>query len=319
MSKIKNISIVILTYNSQQTLRPCLESITALDYPKDFIELFLLDNGSHDNTVQIIQQFGYNYISLPDLNLSELRDYGADVSAGDIIAYIDSDCVVVADWLAQVVKWFDDPTVGIVGNEYLLPEDATIFERNWYNKSNYGIQYNELIPAGNMAVKKEYLHQLGGFDNNLLTGEDDYILKRFRQAGYKTISDHQVCSVHLGNAKNLREYFKKETWYGLGMLGTLHLSHWDKPLIATIVFFLSFLLSCIFLIFYFVTASSYLLVPATCAFLCSLALPLLSAIDRVYRKKRKGNPFFVMIIFIVFFMARLNSLLYVFGIRKMLL
>jgi len=308
MSKIKNISIIILTYNSQQTLWPCLESITALDYPKDFIEILLLDNGSHDNTVQIIQQFGYEHISLPDFNLSELRNYGADMSTGDIVSFIDSDCVVSADWLTQVVKWFDDPTVGIVGNEYLLPRDATIFERNWYNKSNYGIKYNELIPAGNMAVKKEYFCQLGGFDNNLLTGEDDYILRKFRSAGFKTISDHRIRSVHLGNPKNLWEYFKKEIWYGLGMLGTLHLSQWDKPLIATIAFFLSFLLGCVFLIFYFVTASSYLIVPIACAFVCSLALPLLSALDRVYGKKRKGNPFFVMLIFIIFFMARVKSL-----------
>ena len=304
----KTVSIIVLTYNSEITLERCLDSIKTLDYPKDRFELLILDNGSNDKTIQIINRFGSIYYSLPNLNLSELRNYGADVSTGEILSFVDSDCVLSPVWLTQVVKWFDDPVVGIVGNEYLLPENASIFERNWYNKSNYGIKYNELIPAGNMAIRKDFFLQSGGFDTTLLTGEDDYILRKFRSAGFKTISDHRIKSVHLGNAKNLWEYFKKETWYGLGMLGTLHLSQWDKPLIATIAFFLSFLLSCIFLIFYFVTASSYLLVPATCAFLCSLALPLLSAIDRVYRKKRKGNLFFVMLIFIVFFMARFKSL-----------
>ena len=170
------ISIIILTYNSQNTIKECIAAIKNIEYPADSIEVILLDNGSSDKTLTIIERMGFTYHSLPDLNLSELRNYGAKLASNGIIAYVDSDCVLFPEWISQIIKWFDDPQVGIVGNEYLLPHKTTYFEKNWYNISNYGIKEDDLIPAGNMAINKEIFLRLGGFDESLLTGEDDYIL-----------------------------------------------------------------------------------------------------------------------------------------------
>jgi glycosyltransferase involved in cell wall biosynthesis len=308
MLEIKNMSIVILTYNSQRTLERCLEAVSKLEYPDRNIEVLMLDNGSQDNTLEIIKQYGYNYKVLPEYNLSRLRNFGADASNGEIIAFIDSDCIVSADWAMQVNKWFNDPSVGIVGNEYILPENATKFERNWYANYNFGVNEKELIPAGNMAIRKAYFEQLGGFDNRLSTGEDDYILGVFRRAGYKTISDHKVRSIHLGNAKNLCQYFRKEKWYGLGMLGTLHMTKLDKPLIATLIFMTSVLVSIFCLLTFCLYDFKIFVLLASYSALIAFAVILFSALDRVFRKRRKGNLAYVMIVFIVFFLARFSSL-----------
>lgn len=308
MESKPKISIVVLTYNSEKTIGFCLDALMGLDYPEDLLEIVVLDNGSKDTTLKTIELYGLRYHILPDLNLSELRNYGAKISAGNIVAYIDSDCVVASDWLNQAVKWFEDPLVGIVGNEYLLPENATLFERNWYNRSNYGVKYDDLIPAGNMALRKDYFHRLGGFDKSLFTGEDDYIVGIFRQAGYLTVSDSQISSIHLGNAKNLRQYFHKESWYGLGMLGTLHLSKQDKPLIATLLFFLCISASLGLFMLALYLEKNILFASGGVALLCAILILILSTVDRIYRKKRKGNFLYVMLVYLLFFCARLKAL-----------
>ena len=138
-----------------------------------------------------------------------------------------------------------------------------------------------------------------------------------RSAGYRTISDHMVKSIHLGNAKNLIEYFKKETWYGLGMLGTLRYDKFDKPLIATFLFFF-FLLGSLFpFLFYLSSGKSLWGMVSLFSAAGIVLLPFLAALERIILKKRRGNLFYVTIIFMVFFLARINSLSYSFGMRKM--
>jgi glycosyltransferase involved in cell wall biosynthesis len=311
------IFIIILTYNSQSTIRNCLAAINNLDYPADSREIVILDNGSSDDTLKIIHEMGFTFYSLPELNLSELRNYGANIATSEIIAYVDSDCVIFSDWITQVVKWFDDPKIGIVGNEYLLPSEATVFEKNWYNQSNYGLKEDDLIPAGNMAINRKIFIKLGGFDESLVSGEDDYILKKFRSAGYKTISDYRIKSIHLGNAKTLIEYFRKETWYGFGMLGTLRFNKFDKPLIATIIFLL-LIFSLISSIFFFIaTNSDFLLWIIISTIFGIILIPFLAALERTIFKKRRGNIFYVTLIFIILFLARINSLTYILGFRNM--
>jgi glycosyltransferase involved in cell wall biosynthesis len=50
------ISVIIHTYNSAATIGPVLDSIENLDYPRDTLELVIVDGGSTDNTVNIIEK-----------------------------------------------------------------------------------------------------------------------------------------------------------------------------------------------------------------------------------------------------------------------
>jgi len=312
----KMITVAVLTYNSEKTIGECLSAIRDLDYPSNRVQTIVLDNGSTDSTVEItetMQQTAHRY---PDLNLGQLRNKALALADGEIVAFVDSDCIVAPDWLLELLKWFDEPSVAIAGNEYLLPQNASIFERNWYPRSNFGIKENDLIPAGNMAMSKKIVQSLGGFDESLITGEDAQILQLVRSAGFRTISDHRVKCTHLGNARNMREYFRKETWYGLGMLGTVKAGTLDKPFIVSHLYL-------ILIIALMLGAVECLGQPGPLAwtvFAGSAAglvgIPFLSALERIYLKKRSGNLFYIALAFSVFFLARINALLYIYGLKQ---
>lgn len=312
----KSITIAVLTYNSEKTIGQCLSAIRGLDYSPNRVEILVIDNGSTDRTVAIIETMQVAVHRCPDLNLGQLRNKALAMAGGEIVAFVDSDCIVERDWLVELVKWFDDPSVALAGNEYLLPENASTFERNWYPRSNYGIKENDLIPAGNMAISKKVIQSLGGFDESLITGEDAQILQLVRSSGYRTISDHRVRCTHLGNAKNLKEYFRKETWYGLGMLGTVGTGTLDKPYIVSHLY-LALIIALI------LSGAACLVHPSPISwtvFAGSIAglvgIPFLSALERIYLKKRNGNLFYVALAFSVFFLARINALFYIYGLKQ---
>lgn len=313
---VKSVTIAVLTYNSESTIHQCLSALSQLDYPRQQVQILVLDNGSTDRTAEMVEAMQIPAHSFPHLNLGQLRNKALSMAAGEIIAFVDSDCVVERDWLRQIVKWFDEPSVAIAGNEYLLPDDASVFERNWYPRSNYGIKENDLIPAGNMAISKAVAQSLGGFDESLITGEDAQILQLVRTSGYRTISDHQIRCVHLGNAKNLKEYFRKETWYGLGMLGTVKAGTLDKPFIISHLYLI--LVAAMIL-----GAVALILWPGPLALTISalsaaglVGIPIASALERIYMKKRKGNLLYVSLAFSVFFLARINALFYIYGLKQ---
>jgi glycosyltransferase involved in cell wall biosynthesis len=109
--KMPSISIVIPTYNSARTLTSCLESIRKQDYPKDKIEIIIVDAGSSDNTVEIAGQFTDIYPN--PLRTGEAgKAVGVRHATGEIIALIDSDNILPErDWLKRMAAPFEYPEI----------------------------------------------------------------------------------------------------------------------------------------------------------------------------------------------------------------
>ena len=85
------ISIVIATYNSQQTLEKSLKSIAQQTYPQNQIEILVVDGGSTDETLKIAQKFQTKFISNPKVEPGYAKFLGLISATGDYLLYLDSD------------------------------------------------------------------------------------------------------------------------------------------------------------------------------------------------------------------------------------
>ncbi len=111
-------SVVIPTYNSERTLAGCLASIQDQDYPKDKIELIIVDGGSYDSTLDIASRFGVRILPNPLRSGEAGKAVGVAAARHEIIAFIDSDNILPSqNWLRTMVKPFDDQQ--IIGSEPL--------------------------------------------------------------------------------------------------------------------------------------------------------------------------------------------------------
>lgn len=196
------VSIVINTYNRAQSLLVTLDGLRRLRYPD--IEVVVVAGPCTDDTVDVVRtdapdaKLGH----CPERNLSQSRNIGIALAAGDIVAFIDDDAYPDPDWLDEVVPAFDDETVGSAGGPVFDHTGYTYQAR--YNKGSvYGegqILWSnptewlnspggEWIPypmGTNALFRRDHLLQVGGFDEEIeyFLDETDVCMRMVR-AGLK--------------------------------------------------------------------------------------------------------------------------------------
>ncbi len=111
---LPGISVVIPTLNSARYLDECLGSIVGQDYPRELLEIIIVDGGSHDQTREIAERYEVEHILDNHLMTGEAgKALGIHQATRDLILMVDSDNVLVgSDWLRRMVRpLIDDPTV----------------------------------------------------------------------------------------------------------------------------------------------------------------------------------------------------------------
>lgn len=128
------VSIIIPTYNNEDLLVGCLRSIFMQDY-KDF-EVFCVDGGSVDGTVDIIKSFDVKLINNPDRIEERAKPLAIKKAKGDLLLFIDTDNVLPhKNWLSNMVLCFGDKE--IVG--------ADTYYYGYFKHSNIFTKYAGLI------------------------------------------------------------------------------------------------------------------------------------------------------------------------------
>jgi len=166
-------SVIIPVFNSQKHLRACLDSVMAAAENYGNAELIALDNGSTDDSYQILQQ-DYRQAqicSVPGWTIAALRNRGAELASGEYLSFIDSDCVIPRNYFHEALRLFQSVGAAATGSTCVLPDTANWIERTWHalhvrRKDGY-VNY---LNSGNLVVKSTAFDQVGGFDASLVPG-----------------------------------------------------------------------------------------------------------------------------------------------------
>ena len=306
------VSIIIPAYNEEKHIGQCLDSIFNLDYPRDKFEVIVIDNGSTDRTREIASSYDVLLLQDSTKNVSGLRNLGARHARGDILAFVDADCVVARDWLTNAEKYFTDLSVAAWGSPPIPPESGTWVQKAWFyvRRNNKDTETVDWLESMNLFVRKDLFDKVRGFDESLITCEDVDFSYRLSKYG-KIISDESLKVIHLGEASTLREFFRKELWRGAGNLkGVFHhgLSTKEIPSLMVPIYF--GLLIPIALVMTFLNFNLYTLSIAVIL----LFLPGAAALAKIRGKdsdpRRKVQ---LLLLLYVYFYARTIA---IFGLRR---
>lgn len=234
------ISIIIPVFNSMRYLGRSLPSV--VEAMEDFrdTELILVDNGSTDGSYEVLQSEyagRAKILQIKGVTISTLRNQGARMAHGEYLSYIDSDFVIPRDYFHRAMNVFAAVQADASGCYCSLPPDAHWIEETWHFLLRRRV--NTFVPylfAGNFIIKKDVFDRIGGFDEKLVTGEDTELGLRLNTLGFRVYVSPEMAAIHLGNPKTLGEFFRKHTWHGLGMFGSLKWSWLDKPLLMTFAY-----------------------------------------------------------------------------------
>ncbi len=186
------ISIITVCYNSGRTIEDTLKSILAQSYKQ--IEIIIIDGGSTDNTIEIInkyQHFVTYFSSEEDQGLYDAMNKGLKASTGDIIGILNSDDLYAYDtYIEDVANTFTHyKNADLVYSDlvYVDYENKKIL-RQWiagkYGK--YSFRLGWMPPHPTVFVKKEVYSACGGFNTKLRFSADyEFLLRVFERYNRK--------------------------------------------------------------------------------------------------------------------------------------
>jgi glycosyltransferase involved in cell wall biosynthesis len=195
------------TYNEERYIDRCLDRVLGQDYPDELVTVWLVDGGSTDRTVDLVQARAAEdprlrvFADGRRLNLPEALNIAIEASSGDLLAKIDAHGYPEPDFLSRAVEAFaaEDADVACVGGRPEM-EGETLFGRAVARsrQSRFGVggsvyagtaarEFVDSVQCG--VYRRPALVEVGCFDPRMNYGEDEEVNWRLRQAGYRILLD----------------------------------------------------------------------------------------------------------------------------------
>ena len=257
---VPSLTAVVCTHDRPVLLARCLESLVALRArgaeraPE--LEILVVDNAPSDGaTRDVAARFpGVRYVCEPITGLDFARNRALQEASGDFVAYFDDDVTVDPGWLEGFVEACSahPDAAGVTGPVLpleLVSRAQVEFERlggfrHDFRKTRFGatLAGNETYPCGagifgagcNMALRRDALRSIGGFDEALDTGSrlpgggDLDIFYRLVRAGHVIVSEPRCLVLH--QHRRTHEELRRQLWtWGLGFMAFFAKSYRADP------------------------------------------------------------------------------------------
>ncbi len=210
------VSFVIPVRNDALRLGRCLASIARNNYPRELIEIVVVDNESTDGSASAARAVGAVVLRSAGDSVAVHRNRGAKAALGSVIAFADSDHEIDRNWISTAVDVLSDPSVAATGSAYLTQPSPNWVQQQYDGMRSRQVRREEVawLGSGNFAVKRAAFEQVGGFNAALTACEDVDLCNRLRLAGLRIVADPDLRSVHFGDPKTLKALFFGELWRG---------------------------------------------------------------------------------------------------------
>jgi glycosyltransferase involved in cell wall biosynthesis len=197
------VSIICPTYNEELFIKCCIDSMLAQDYPKESLEILVVDGRSSDKTREIVSEYTkkHDFIRLLD-NPNRTAPYALNIgireARGDVIMRIDAHSDYPQNYVSVLVKYLFELNADNVGgvwkifpaNDTAIATAIAVGSSHPFGVGNsiYRIGANKImevdtVPFG--CYKRDVFERIGYFDEELTRNQDNEFNARLRNAGGK--------------------------------------------------------------------------------------------------------------------------------------
>src|SRR5436853_2353319 len=218
------VSIIILNYNGREHLEACLSSLEDLEFPKQQLEIIVVDNGSTDGSLGLVKARFPSVVLVQNetnLGFSKAANIGAERAKGEYLAFLNNDMRVGKNWLSVLLETARaGEGFACVGSTVLNWEGTEVDFKGRiddafclaYEPSNDpSADLSEAAPCsltlfasgGAALIQRQAFHELGGFDPDFFLYQEDVDLGwRLWLRGYECAISSESVVYHRGGASS---------------------------------------------------------------------------------------------------------------------
>ena len=224
------VSIVIPILNEEKYIDKCIESILSQDYPKEHMEAVLVDGESQDRTVEIINTYieKYPFIKIlnnPQKTVQYALNIGIKGACGKYIVRMDAHAEYAEDYVSKCIEYLEKTKANNVGgpmiakgkNDIQKVVAAAYHSPFALGGGKFHIEgfegYADTVFLG--AFERQYLIDLGLYDERLPRSEDDDLNFRIAESGGKVYITPEIKSVYYPRdsyIKLFKQYYEYGVW-----------------------------------------------------------------------------------------------------------
>ena len=229
------ISIIIPCYNEEKHIGKCLDSLIDNNYPKDLMEIFVIDGMSEDSTREIVKKYAKQFffiklIDNPKKITPIAMNIGIKGAKGDIITFLGAHSTYNFNYIEKLVLWSRKSRADNVGGISITkPSTKTIIANAislvlshpfGVGNSYFRIGIKEPIYADTVSLgcyRKEVFDKIGLFNEKLIRNQDIEFNLRLKKAGGEILLVPDIISYYYARS-NLKGLFKQNFWNGFWVL-----------------------------------------------------------------------------------------------------
>lgn len=239
LANLPSVSILIPAYNEEDAIAKTIENIVKIDYPRNMLEILVIDDGSRDKTYEIAKKHESKLVKVftkKNGGKANAINFGLKRAKNDFVVVMDADSLPNKDALINCMKYFDEKKVAAV-TAHIMPKRTNLLQKfqhielmvvNLQRKLQESPNIINCTPGPFSVYRKDILMQVGGFDEKNLV-EDVEIAWRLISKGYKIrmAFDAMVDCIY---PYSFRMWWKQRTRWGIGGIQTLfkYISHLFK-------------------------------------------------------------------------------------------
>ena len=255
------LSIVICTFNRNDILKICLETIVKY-FPTNFtVEMIVVNNNSTDSTAQTLTDFAKTYswckvVNEPKQGLSHARNAGFQSASHSWILYLDDDAKIDQNLFNRVHENMKLQTYQCIGGMYLpwyMDEKPKWFRDKWasnqlaYDKLHL-LHMNQFASGGIFLIHKSLLKKHKGFSTtygmrgkHLGYGEETDLQRRIRKSGQKVGYDPEMIIYHLVPPHKMTVSWQLKSSFKMGQTFLASIGYPNNVISGFLALFIGFL------------------------------------------------------------------------------
>ena len=203
------VSVIVAVKQSNENLKRCIDACMNQDY-ENFEVIVVPNERSEVLSTAFKRNNKITIVPSGTVNPSVKRNFGAQRSTGDILAFLDDDAFPNYDWISTAVRQFGNDKIAAVGGSGITPADSSFRERisgyvyasllvsGPYRYRYIPHRYQEVdeLPSCNLFVLKKAFNAIGGFPVQHWPGEDTLLCRNIIKEKKKIVYDPHVMVEH---------------------------------------------------------------------------------------------------------------------------